>query len=205
MGLYSVAIKEGQEKLYNVQDDLQGLEIDELRDIQAERSVNCAVCCLSVTGDLNVGVIIRTASLVGAKEVLIFGRRKYDARSVVGADNYIRVDKIEGVTTPFTLDVNKFWDTMAEKGYFPILIEGPGFTPITEPDWLEYFEMISGFGFTPCLVFGNEGSGIPESILYGSPMKGVFSIPQRGILRSYNVSSAASIAMFHIFHEVGWL
>jgi tRNA G18 (ribose-2'-O)-methylase SpoU len=45
----------------------------------------------------------------------------------------------------------------------------------------------------PCLVFGNEGYGLPDSFI-GNDQR--ISIAQRGVARSLNVSAAAAIACF---------
>jgi tRNA G18 (ribose-2'-O)-methylase SpoU len=50
---------------------------------------------------------------------------------------------------------------------------------------------------TVCLVFGNESNGLPESFL-NSDMKKI-SIPQLGVLRSFNVSAAAAIVMWDFY------
>jgi len=50
----------------------------------------------------------------------------------------------------------------------------------------------------PCFVFGNEGGGIPEYLIEDLPQ---FHIPQRGVIRSLNVSSAAAMVMHEFTRE----
>jgi tRNA G18 (ribose-2'-O)-methylase SpoU len=49
----------------------------------------------------------------------------------------------------------------------------------------------------PCLVFGSESKGIPQEIVNDSRAE-VVAIPQVGVIRSYNVSAAAAIAMWEL-------
>jgi hypothetical protein len=67
-------------KRHNIQDDLQ--------ESQPEK-----VCCLNLHDDMNIGQIVRTAELFGMSEVLIVGRKKYDRRTIVGAEFRIPVTK----------------------------------------------------------------------------------------------------------------
>ena len=45
-----------------------------------------------------------------------------------------------------------------------------------------------------CLVSGNEGSGVPQSVISGSDMR--VEIPQYGLVGSLNVVTATSIALY---------
>ena len=59
---------------WNVHDELKGLSIDQLQEIQKKESFPFAVCVLNLTGDLNTGMIARTACIHGAQEFIVFGR-----------------------------------------------------------------------------------------------------------------------------------
>ena len=59
----------------------------------------------------------------------------------------------------------------------------------------------------PMLVLGNENRGIPSNILntykeYNDSF--VVSIPQKGVLRSMNVSCAGSIVCWDLINSMGW-
>ena len=172
---------------FNVHDSLKDKTVEELQKIQMADTLPFAVCVLNLTGDLNVGTILRSACLFGAQEFIIFGRRKFDIRSCVGAQNYIPVTKIAGLTDDLQIDEKKFHEMMLEKNLFPIFVETGGVS-LWDVEWC--FIPTTA---TPCLIFGNETNGIPKSLMTNCL---VVSIPQKGVLRSFNVSSAAAITMW---------
>lgn len=171
---------------FNVMTDLQHLSVEELRAVAKTRQMPYAIALANITGDLNTGVIIRTACVLGAERVFIFGKKKYDRRSTVGAHHYIELQHFESDS-----EMNPFaWqDAMSiirVNGYTPVLIEQGG-APLYEFAPMQ-------LATSPCLVFGAEETGIPDTICQGELC---YTIPQPGILRSLNVSTAASIAMWH--------
>lgn len=144
-----------------------------------------------MTGDLNVGSILRSAVLFGFRKATIFGRRKYDKRSTVGAQNYIDVDFVDGMKSETEIDEEMFFKFLNSK-------------PEHLPCFIEYVEnysqsvhILGVLGQTDplMLIFGNEGLGIPEIIL-DVYKDSTYSIPQRGVMRSLNVAAAAAIAMY---------
>jgi tRNA G18 (ribose-2'-O)-methylase SpoU len=195
---YAAKISESvkDENFWNVHDRYKDRSIEELKAIQDNASLPFAVCILNLTGDLNVGMIVRTACTMGAQHVILYGRRKYDKRSTVGAQNYTTISRIHGLMSDgVTLDVTPFHKMMAMHDYTPIFVEQGG-TPIDTIDW-DGFVPTEG---TPCLVFGNESEGIPPAMMEGEL---VVSIHQRGVLRSLNVSAAAAIAIHSLASHLG--
>ena len=177
---YSDVINETASRHYNVADEYKDNTVEENRAICNKQSLPFSIAVMSVAGDLNIGMMMRTASLLGASDFFIFGRRKYDKRSTVGAQNYINVHR-------YPMDVKSLHDVCQDTGYQPVFIEQGGLTlPLTE---VERNRMPT----KPMFVFGSESDGIPEDIMYTFPYAPIISIPQRGVLRSYNVSSAMSI------------
>ena len=160
-----------------------------------------AVCILNVTGELNVGTIVRSALLTGARQVVIIGRRKYDKRGAVGSQNYIEVERIEGLRDDgLTIDPDVFWGWMAKNGYKPVFVEQGG-TPLNTIDWYNW--VMSMQPLLPCIVLGNENRGIQDDILYARNSR-IASIPQRGVIRSYNVASSAAIVMYDMIRGMRW-
>lgn len=171
---------------FNVMTEFQRMSVDELRELAKSRQLPYAVALANITGDLNTGVIIRSACVLGAERVFIFGKKKYDRRSTVGAHNYIELTHSEsnGELEPFN------WEDAMQiirvHGYTPVLIEQGG---------MPLFDFKPQRLATPaCLVFGAEETGIPDSLCRTELC---YTIPQPGILRSLNVSTAAGIAMWH--------
>ena len=167
---------------FNVHDHLKNYDVPTLKDITDRDRLPFAVCIINLVGDLNTGIIIRTANLMGAEKVFVFGRRRYDRRSTVGSHNYVDVVQAGGFDDDGYVDPVKFHKLMTENNYTPVMIETGG-------------ACISTFSTDkidkkPCLVFGNEGEGIHPDILRQGK---IYSIPQRGVIRSLNVSSASYI------------
>ena len=170
---------------FNVQDKYKHLSAEELKEVAKSLTYPFAVALANISGDLNIGNCVRTSAVFGAEKVFIFGRRKWDRRSAVGGNNYVPVDAHTVDTDPFD------WDSALQvvrvNGYRPVLFETVG-KPLSEyPNDFHHGK--------PCLVFGPEGFGIPKSIC---EKELCYYIPQRGVLRSLNVASAAAIAIQYI-------
>lgn len=185
---YSDVINETASRHYNVADVYKDNTVEENKQICQNDSIPFAVGAVSVTGDLNIGMMMRTASLLGARDFFIFGRKKYDKRSTVGAQNYINVHRLP-------MEVKSFHDVCHDTEYSPVFIEQGGLTlPLTEGEW-------GRMPAKPMFVFGSESDGVPEDIMYTFPHAPIISIPQRGVLRSFNVSSAMSIVAWEYFRR----
>lgn len=171
---------------FNVMTELQHLSVEELRTVASIKQLPYAVALANITGDLNTGIIIRTACVMGAQRVFVFGKKKYDRRSTVGAHNYIETVYFESThdTTPF--DWLDAMQTIRVNGYTPVIIEQGG-APLYEFDPARIATPV-------CLVVGSEETGIPRSVC---DTELCYTIPQPGVLRSLNVSTAAGIAMWH--------
>jgi tRNA G18 (ribose-2'-O)-methylase SpoU len=178
---------------WNVRDDLKMESLETLRKIQDESVLPFAVCAINVTGDLNLGIMMRTACLMGAERFIIFGKHGYDRRTTVGAHNYMDIVKAGSINRGGSLEVEykEFEPTLVKYGYHPIFLETGG-VDLNEYDFVNKYTK-------PCLIFGNEGLGIPAWLMVNHP---VVSVPQVGVLRSYNVSAAASIAMYECAMQV---
>ena len=73
---YSEQIKKDNENGFNVYDKYKHLDVEGLRTVCKNESLPFAVCAINFTGDLNTGVVMRAASIMGAEEFIIFGRTK---------------------------------------------------------------------------------------------------------------------------------
>lgn len=171
---------------FNVMTELQHLSVEELRAIAKTRQMPYAIALANVTGDLNTGVMIRTACVLGAERVFIFGKKKYDRRSTVGAHHYIEVAHFESDTETHPFEWEDAMQIIRVNGYTPVLIEQGG-APL-------YEFSPAALATPPCLVFGAEETGIPSTLC---ATELCYTIPQPGIVRSLNVSTAAGIAMWH--------
>ncbi len=182
----------------NVHNDLKGMTQDELRDCVSRDRFPFDVFVINLTGDLNIGTIIRSAILHGAEKVWIFGRRKYDKRGAVGAYNYIDVESIFGFENSNTIkfDAKKFKQVIEENNLFPVFVEQGG-TVLQDFDW-----NLDTSGKKLALVLGNETNGIPDDFM--DVESTIVSIPQRGVIRSFNVSSAMNIVAWDMRLSKKW-
>ena len=211
--------KDKRESGFNVHKRYDHLTVPELQEVFERQRNPFAVCAISVTGDLNIGSMIRTASLYGAEKFYIFGRRKYDRRGVVGANNYIEVEAIGGLRKEVSgemigFDANLFWATMLSNAYTPIFVEQGGevlgkfnWQSRLKANYMNISKITPSALSRPCLVFGNENRGIPENIMDFDkfPSSFIVSIPQCGVIRSHNVSVASGIVMHDLCTNMGWL
>lgn len=186
---YSDVINETASRHYNVADEYKNNTVEENRRICQNDSIPFAIGAMSITGDLNIGMMMRTAALLGASDFFIFGRKKYDKRSTVGAQNYINVHQ-------YDMTVYHLHSVCNEFGYTPVFIEQGGMTlPLRDGEWKNMPERL-------LFIFGSESDGIPNDIIYSFPHSPIISIPQRGVLRSFNVSAAMSIVAWEYFRSV---
>jgi tRNA G18 (ribose-2'-O)-methylase SpoU len=184
-------IKNNNSQAWNIQDKYKGLPLQEIYIKRQENVLPFSVCVINVLGELNLGSILRSAEIFGAERFFIYGKHSYDRRSTVGAHNYIEIIKAGSIDRNGSLEVDysEFFPLMNKYGYEPIFIETGGKS-------FKDFDPKGSVALNkkPCFIFGNEGIGIDLSLMVGQK---VFSIEQRGVLRSLNVSAAASIVMHH--------
>ena len=64
----------------NVRTEYQTFSQERLKLIQKKISKNFSILLFNVRTSGNVGMTIRSACLLGCREVIICGRKKYDAR-----------------------------------------------------------------------------------------------------------------------------
>lgn len=132
----------------------------------------------NLDGNMNIAMSIRTAAVLGCSDVWVIGIRRYDARPEVGSKNYIRVHKLKEI------NFDTFFD---EQNITPILVEQGG-SVIEETNF-------KPFMMKPvCFIMGSESDGIPAELLAKKLPR--VSISQCGMVRSLNVSIAASIVLY---------
>jgi tRNA G18 (ribose-2'-O)-methylase SpoU len=173
----------------NVHDELKGKSVDEIKEYYADGSLPAAIGMTHITGDFNLGNVIRSANFFGFGEtVYVGGKKGYDRRSTVGTHHYIPTvyckteeEFVEYISNKYTLisvenNIPKYaWKTVS-------LFDVGTFDKMTPP---------------PLFLFGEEQLGISEYLLDKSAL--IMTIPSFGTVRSLNVGSCASIvmAMYH--------
>lgn len=187
---------------HNVLPEYKDLSVEERKSICDNDRLPYAVAILNVTGELNTGTIIRNSLLMGAREVLVIGRRKIDKRGTVGAENYIKVERIEAMKDEVTIDCDAVRTIFADRNYWPVYVEQGG-VEIPDFDWEMLHNGCKILNRTPILVFGNENRGVPTELLNGQ-WSSIVSVKQRGVLRSYNVGVTSGMVMMDMLNSMGW-
>jgi len=189
----------------NVHDHLKHLTVPELQEITANSALPFWVMTLNVLGDLNTATVIRSAHLLGAERVVVFGRRKIDNRGLVGAAHYTPVDKVWAVNDDLSINVNTFVQFCKDNQVLPVFIEQGGENCFLM-DWCSTFAKYTQQRMKPMLVLGTEKDGIPQDILNcGIDLGGtIVSIPQKGVVRSHNLSMAFAIVTSQMVGQLGW-
>lgn len=198
---YSKIIADTASQHYNVRDEYKDNTIEENVAIQKAQSRKFSVGVINITGELNIGMMIRSACLLGAENFYIFGRKKFDKRSTVGAENYINIVQY-AYDDPMTADEQILAD-LRTLPHSIIACEQGGVTLGSEDCKLTYLACVD-----PMFLFGSESHGIPQLILdqkdsFGYPDYEFprISIPQVGVLRSFNVAAAMNIIVWDYLKE----
>lgn len=181
-------IKETTSRHWNVSDEFKDNALDTNIEICKNSTQGFSVGLINITGELNVGMIVRTASLMGAEAIHIFGRKVFDKRSTVGAENYIPIHYYS-FSDPLHCEEETL-NIINTLIYVPVLIEQGG---VDINDSSFSWDSIVAPPEKPMFIFGSESYGIPQLII--DNIKDRVSIKQRGVLRSLNVSAAAAIVM----------
>ncbi len=177
---------------WNIRDDLKDFDLEKIRDIQPK--MGYSVCCANITGDLNVGNIVRSSVIFGAEAVFILGRTKLDKRSTVGAENYIPIYREDMLLNDTEVDFDKVIAFIAGKGWQPVFVE-------KDYRGIHYSQI--PWNYRPCFIFGNEGMGIPVEVLDKYKTVPIVSVNQPGVMRSLNVSVAAGIILNNFSERYG--
>ena len=165
---------------YNVSNEYKYYALDTVKNIQKNSSIPHSCAAINISGSLNIGMMIRTAVIFGIEKFYIIGKKKYDKRSTVGAHNYIDIVKLD--VDPF-VSPQAILDRLYNVGYIPTIIEQGG-TNINSTNFYHHY-------LNRCFVFGSESQGVPDVF----KKEDIYSIEQRGVLRSLNVSAACAIVL----------
>jgi tRNA G18 (ribose-2'-O)-methylase SpoU len=187
-GWHDDAIDKPQTLLkYNVHKPFQALPVENVKEIAKALALPLGMMLFNLTGDINVGMCIRTAAILGCSDIYIVGRRKYDRRSEVGAKNYIALHRLQNIDSNFFRD-NKLVPILLEQGGVPL--ESFSFKPFM-PNKLEP-------GYKVVFIAGSEADGLPKGMVADLKAAGapLLSISQYGVMRSMNVSTAVSIILY---------
>lgn len=170
---------------YNVHTPFQVHSPEQLKLISQKTALPVHLMLFNLDGNMNIAMSIRTAAVLGCSDVWVIGKRRYDARPEVGAKHYLNVHKLE------TIDMTTFFE---EHNLQPVLVEQGG-TCLEETNFKPFFTK------QVCFIMGSESHGIPPSILRTLKDAPRVSISQYGLIRSLNVSIAASIVLYEYLRQ----
>lgn len=167
--------------LRNVRPDLRGLSEEDMRKKLDPELRNFWVVMEHLTGDFNMGTVIRNANAFGARGVFYVGKKQWDRRGALGVHNYTPVK--------WLLSLDELKQTIEELGAKVVAIENnvssPKFSSLDKYSWAKKPTM---------MLVGEEGRGLTEDILKLSD--DIVGIPQVGSVPSFNVGCASSIVMW---------
>lgn len=169
---------------YNVHSILQDKSPDQLKQISSKLALPVHLMLFNLDGNMNIAMSIRTAAVMGCSDVWIVGNRRYDARPEVGSRHYINIHKVKTVESDF----------FEKNNLQPILVEQGGI-PLEEVNFKPHLKK------TVCFVVGSESFGLPSEFLKQMKDAPIVSISQYGLIRSLNVSIAASIVLFEYLKQ----
>lgn len=155
-----------------------------------DKRFNYSVVCCNIGNDFNIATVIRNANAFLAKEVVIYGKKKYDRRGTVGTHHYTHfrhVRDIDSLSDFFNMSSIRVSDE-SRKGIRIVAIDN-----------VADAKDVNSYDFDPdvhyIMVFGQEQIGIPQEVL--DICDDIVYIPQYGSVRSINVGCASGIIMNH--------
>jgi tRNA G18 (ribose-2'-O)-methylase SpoU len=162
----------------NVVDHLKWLGDLEITEAIDKQKNNFSLLLVNIDYDNNTGNIIRSANAFGAKEVILYGRKKFDRRASVGTEFYSHFRNLR-----FLEDLD---DLFKE---FELIV---GLENIENSQPISAYQWDNNKNTLICI--GQEGNGLPSNIIEKCDV--LLEIPMQGSVRSLNVSSAAAICMY---------
>lgn len=165
---------EQREDPRNVVDMYKYWTVDAIKADLRTKCNNFSVLITNEFHDFNIGSVIRNANAFCAKEVIVYGRKKFDRRGTVGSHLYTDLKHV------------KFTDELDLEGKILIGVDNlEGALPIETFEWPKEHVV---------LAFGQEGTGLTDDLI--DLCQHMVYIKQYGSIRSLNVGCASAIAMY---------
>lgn len=148
-----------------------------LADLDSKRN-NFSILCLNFKYDINISAVVRNANAFLAKEVIIYGRKKYDRRGAVGTQNYTRFKYVK--------ENDNLDEVLSQFEQILGIDNIPGAEPIEDFQWNPSIKTL--------ICLGQEQIGLPQEII--NRCHKLLYIKQYGSVRSLNVGCASAIVMY---------
>lgn len=151
------------------------------------RQANLTVVMENVQDPHNISAVMRTCDAVGIQDIYILNtkiprHKKFGAKSSSSAAKWLTIHEFDNVVSCFNALRLK---------YETIL------TTHLSTDAISLYDI--NFTKSVALVFGNEHSGVSDEVRILAD--GNFIIPQKGIIRSLNISVACAVTIYEAFRQ----
>lgn len=160
-------------------------------DLDSKRFDYSIVCC-NIGNDFNIATVIRNSNAFLAKEVVIYGNKKYDRRGTVGTHHYTNFKHVKSVDNLFDyiMDLRHTYgnDFKTRRCREVRLVAVDN---VSDASNINHYTFDSNVYYV--FIFGQEQIGIPQEVL--DIADDIIYIPQYGSVRSINVGTASGIVM----------
>jgi tRNA G18 (ribose-2'-O)-methylase SpoU len=163
----------------NIADEFKGMDTETIKAILKLRSSRLVVMCSNEIKDFNWGSVVRSANSFGAHEIMFTGRKSYNRRGAVGANNYSDIHYMSSTTEAIAY--------YRAKDYRIVAIEYDEAYPMQNLQTYDWSE-------SSVILFGEEGRSLPAEIL--DLCDDVVYVPMYGSVRSLNLASCATVVMY---------
>jgi tRNA G18 (ribose-2'-O)-methylase SpoU len=171
----------------NIIDHYHYWKDDAIRADLDTKRFNYTVVCCNIGNDFNIATVIRNANAFLAKEIVIYGKKKYDRRGTVGTHHYSNFHHVRNIDSLSNFFVNVSAEYVGKGQRIRII----GIDNVPDSKDVNAYDFDPGTHYI--MVFGQEQIGIPLDVL--SMCDDVLYIPQYGSVRSINVGTASGIIM----------
>lgn len=162
----------------NVVDYMKWMNTDQIIQELESKKNNFGILLVNIDYDNNAGNIIRSANAFGAREIILYGRRKFDRRASLGVEFYMQFRQVK-----FVEDIDEI---LASYDLIIGLDNLPGALSLPNYKWNQDVRTL--------ICVGQEGLGLPDEVT--KRCHHLLEIPQVGSVRSLNVSVASGIVMY---------
>lgn len=160
-------------------------------DLDSKRFDYSIVCC-NIGNDFNIATVIRNSNAFLAKEVVIYGNKKYDRRGTVGTHHYTNFKHVKSVDNLFDYIMelrHSFRNNSTQRQRREVRLVAVD--NVLDASNINDYTFDANVYYV--FIFGQEQIGIPQEVL--DIADDVIYIPQYGSVRSINVGTASGIVM----------
>lgn len=180
----------------NITDEFKGLTTGKIREIMDARRVPAVNVAMNLTHDFNKSSALRVAEAHGFKEFVFVNRineqnptnpegvKRWDKRGSVGMAHYANIRHV--------VDWRALFDSYRLEGYKIFAVDNiDKYEPKAIYDALMPLNSV--------FVYGEENLGLSDEMVEACDE--MIYIPQRGVIRSINIATAAATVMYEYMRQ----